>query len=248
MVDLHPVRLALLTHRYRFKLHLRSRYGPGGETITQQIPPLPPRRTVVQVFADFLRYLMECTVTYIQDTHPNGVELYDSLKGDTSFVLSHPNGWEGSEQSEMRRAAVLAGRVPDTPAGHARLSFVTEGEASLHFAIENNVLSTALKVRFSTFCNSMTLNFLKKGDGVIVVDAGGGTVDISTYRQSPTGDGTVLEEIAAPQCTILRFTDIFSVLKWVLGQAISKALSSSHSLLKHFFRVNPLTSQKGRYL
>ena len=79
---------------------------------------------------------------------------------------------------------------------------------------------------------------------MIVVDAGGGTVDISTYRQSPTGDGNVLEEIAAPQCKFLRIASVFSVLIRVFGQATSRARSLSHSLLKHFFRVNPLSSLK----
>jgi len=46
----------------------------------------------------------------------------------------------------MRKAAILANLVPDTKEGHARLSFVTEGEASLHFAIENGVLVDAMKV------------------------------------------------------------------------------------------------------
>lgn len=45
----------------------------------------------------------------------------------------------------MRKAAILANLVPDTKEGHARLSFVTEGEASLHFAIENGVLVDAMK-------------------------------------------------------------------------------------------------------
>jgi hypothetical protein len=41
---------------------------------------------------------------------------------------------------------VLAGLIDDTKSGHERLSFVTEGEASLHYAIENGVLVDAMKV------------------------------------------------------------------------------------------------------
>lgn len=62
-------------------------------------------------------------------------------------MLSHPNGWEGKEQSQMRQAAVKAKLVPDNAVGQSRISFVTEGEASLHFAIENGVLSQAMEVR-----------------------------------------------------------------------------------------------------
>ena len=129
----------------RFKLHLRSRVG-AGRTVGDELPPLPLNKTVVEVFGDFLKYLLECASSYIQDTHANGPDLWNSVKSDINFVLSHPNGWEGTQQSEMRRAAVLAGLVPDNPSGHSRLSFVTEGEASLHFSVENGLPTGAMKV------------------------------------------------------------------------------------------------------
>ena len=101
---------------------------------------------MVEVFGDFLKYLLECASSYIQDTHANGPDLWNSVKSDIDFVLSHPNGWEGTQQSEMRRAAVLAGLVPDNESGHSRLSFVTEGEASLHFSVENGLPDGVMKV------------------------------------------------------------------------------------------------------
>ncbi|KAH9485816.1 Heat shock 70 kDa protein 12B [Psilocybe cubensis] len=165
-----------------FKLHLRSKLG-AGKHMTDQIPPLPLNKTVVEVFADFLRYMLECASAYIQDTHANGPALWASVQGDIDFVLSHPNGWEGKEQTQMRQAAVLAGLIPDTAAGHARVSFVTEGEASLHFAIQNGVLSAAIK----------------NGEGIVIVDAGGGTVDVSSYSNGSSGISNSYEEIAPPQ-------------------------------------------------
>ena len=116
--------------------------------MNENVPPLPPNKTVVNVFADFLRYLLECASSYIQETHPSGVDLWKAHRDEIHFVLSHPNGWEGKEQSQMRQAAVEAGLIPDTHAGHERVSFVTEGEESLHFAVENGVLSQASEVRF----------------------------------------------------------------------------------------------------
>jgi hypothetical protein len=130
----------------RFKLHLRSKIG-AGRSAGDDVPPLPLNKTVTEVFGDFLRYLLECASSYIQDTHANGPDLWKSFKSDIDFVLSHPNGWEGTQQSEMRRAAVLAGLVPDNTSGHARLSFVTEGEASLHFCVHNGLPTGAMKVR-----------------------------------------------------------------------------------------------------
>ena len=101
---------------------------------------------MVEVFADFLGYLLECASSYIQDAHANGPELWSSVQSHIVFVLSHPNGWEGTQQNEMRRAAVLAGLVPDNASGHSRLSFVTEGEASLHFSVQNGLPTGAMKV------------------------------------------------------------------------------------------------------
>ena len=101
---------------------------------------------MVEVFADFLRYLLGCASSYIRDAHANGLDLWNSVKSDIDFVLSHPNGWEGTQQSEIRRAAVLAGLIPDNASGHSRLSFVTEGEASLHFSIQNGLPAGAMKV------------------------------------------------------------------------------------------------------
>lgn len=167
-----------------FKLHLRSKFGEG-RNIHSQIPPLPSNKSVVQVFADFLSYLQQCASSYIQDTHANGPDLWASVKDDIHYVLSHPNGWQGIEQSQMRRAAVLADLIPDTLTGHARVEFVTEGEASLHFVIQNGDLADTME----------------KGEVVVIVDAGGGTIDISTYKQSTTETKRrKFEEITAPQC------------------------------------------------
>jgi len=129
----------------RFKLHLRSQYGDG-RRIANEIPPLPLNKTVVEVFADFLKYMLFSTKEYIRTTHANGRELWESLEAEIDFVLSHPNGWEGTGQSQMRQAAVLGHLVPNTPEGHARITFVTEREASLHFAIQDGILGDAMEV------------------------------------------------------------------------------------------------------
>ena len=142
---------------------MRSKFGKG-KKLHPNVPPLPRNKTVVDVFADFLDYLFACAATYIKDTHPNGVTLWETHRNDIHFVLSHPNGWEGKEQSQMRQAALKAGLISDTPEGHGRISFVTEGEASLHFAIENGVLSQAMEVKklFSTYQQYFTTSFFKK--------------------------------------------------------------------------------------
>ena len=39
-----------------------------------------------------------------------------------------------------------AGLIPDNQDGHSHLSFVTEGEASLHFCIQSGLTNDAIKV------------------------------------------------------------------------------------------------------
>ena len=131
--------------KIRFKLHLRPNAQSSGY-VTNKIPPLPRGKSAIDVFADFLRYLHQCARTFIEETHANGVELWHTLKDRTEFVLTHPNGWEGAQQSMMRTAAVQAGLIPDNEDGHSHLSFVTEGEASLHFCIQSGLTNDAIKV------------------------------------------------------------------------------------------------------
>ncbi|KAH6910166.1 hypothetical protein BKA70DRAFT_1560798 [Coprinopsis sp. MPI-PUGE-AT-0042] len=162
-----------------FKLHMRPR-GQRSNILAPAIPPLPPNKTVVMVFADYLKYLHNCAKVYIQETHAGGASIWNTVAKDITYVLTHPNGWEGPQQAQMREAAIAANLIPDTAEGRARITFVTEGEASLHFCINNNLAPDALK----------------NGEGIIIVDAGGGTVDVSAYR----GDGAAFQETAIPQC------------------------------------------------
>lgn len=164
-----------------FKLHLRNNINER-PNIAEEIPPLPKGKSAVDALADILRYLFTCSSDYIQDTDVNGRELWLTLKDDIHFVLSHPNGWEGLQQDSLREAAVLAGLIPRDHSGYSRLSFVTEGEASLHFAVQNGLPS----------------GVIERQEGVVIVDAGGGTIDISAYQRHPQKES--YSEISVPQC------------------------------------------------
>ncbi|KAK0448953.1 uncharacterized protein EV420DRAFT_1566351 [Desarmillaria tabescens] len=164
-----------------FKLHLRSNldryYRSAISTQATDFPPLPPDKDAVSVFADFFKYLFECAKTYILETHPSATIFWSSVEDSIEFILSHPNNWEGRDQANMRRAALP---------GEERVHFVTEGEASLHFCIHHGLSS-----------------FITDQEAVIIIDAGGGTVDISTYTCVSAKDGTqahTFKEVAAPQC------------------------------------------------
>ena len=167
-----------------------------------RLGPLPRKKTAVHVFGDFLAYMYRCTRNFIIDTHGNGAALWNAVENDMQFVLSHPNGWEGAQQTKMRRAAVYGGLIPDTNEGKARIRFVTEGEASLHACVLNGLAADVLSVfpflAIDGLWNS-PLNQNPSEHGFLIADAGGGTVDISSYvirGISPL----VMEEIAPPDC------------------------------------------------
>ena len=64
---------------------------------------------------------------------------------------------------------------------------MTEGEASLHYAVYNG----------------LPKGVMGDGEGVVIVDAGGGTIDISSYSKNVRGAKNTFEEVAAPQCNYL---------------------------------------------
>jgi hypothetical protein len=198
---------SLTTHQYcpyRFKLRLRPqtmKLKMNG----MRLPPLPKGKTAVQVFGDYLRYLFKCTKDFIINTHAGGASLWRALEEDLQFVLSHPNGWEGAQQTKMRRAAVYGGLIPDTDAGKARIRFVTEGEASLHACVLNGLATEMLTVHPFNHTRRSTLMTVfqgQSGHGFLVADAGGGTLDISSYAVRGTNP-LVMEEIAPPDCLLL---------------------------------------------
>ncbi len=119
---------------YRFKLHLRPPHLAAEQGFNiKDIPALPPNKTVIDIFSDLLRYLYQSTKEHIRQRL--GSNMWESFHNNIDFVLGHPNGWEGKQQSEMRHAAISAGLVASESEAMKRISFVTEGEASLHFCL-----------------------------------------------------------------------------------------------------------------
>jgi hypothetical protein len=170
-----------------------------------RLGPLPKRKTAVHVFGDFLAYLYRCTRNFITDTHANGGILWNQVESDIQFVLSHPNGWEGAQQSKMRRAAIYGGLIPDTNEGKARIRFVTEGEASLHACVLNGLAADVLSVsvwiihRSRNTCSDSAFTQSPSKHGFLIADAGGGTLDISSYAIKGASP-LAIEEIAPPDC------------------------------------------------
>ena len=112
----------------------------------QMSTKLPKGKTIVDVFADFMRYLFDSTKALFESLEPNGELRWNSISDSIELVLTHPNGWGGPQQVHLRSAAVKAGIFPDTPTGHASIHFVTEGEASFNFCATETQAGKNLKV------------------------------------------------------------------------------------------------------
>ena len=107
---------------------------------------LPKGKTIIDVFADFMRYLFDSTKAFFKDSEPDGELRWNSASDNIELVLTHPNGWGGSEQTQLRTAAVRAGIVPDTPVGYSNVHFVTECEATFNFCATHTQAGRNLKV------------------------------------------------------------------------------------------------------
>jgi len=113
----------------------------------QMSTQLPKGKTIVDVFADFMRYLFDSTKELFISSDTNGELRWNSVSSEIELVLTHPNGWGSTQRTKQRTAAVQAGIVPDTEEGHSRVHFVTEGEASLNFCATHTQAGKDVKVR-----------------------------------------------------------------------------------------------------
>ena len=148
----------------------------------QMSPRLPRGKTIIDIFADFMRYLFDSTRALFKVSEPSGELRWGSISNNIELVLSHPNEWGGAERAQLRTAAVRAGIVPNTPVGHSRVNFVTEGEASFCFCATQTQAGRSLKVCRCSYPELVFLTRLQPGEQALIIDAGGGTIDISAYR------------------------------------------------------------------
>ena len=119
-------------------------------------------------------------------------------------LLTHPNGWEDAQQSQIHYAAVLAGLVPDTKDGQNRVQFMTECEARLHFCINNGLAADAKMV--SVFWHPWWRVHLMEWicyrlRRELSSSRLGGTVDLSTYYLSLSLSS--FQEITHPECVTI---------------------------------------------
>jgi len=123
------------------------------------LPPLPPGKTEIDVAADYLFKLRQAMRAQLQKTLG---EVFNREERNIRYFLTVPAIWNDAGKAATRQAAIQAGFLRDE--NDNRLTLITEPEAA------------------AMFCSKAGLLNLKVHDAVLIVDCGGGTVDLIAYE------------------------------------------------------------------
>lgn len=140
-----------------FKLQLML----SGNTYIDPInlPPLPPGKSEIDVAADYLFHMRQAMRNQLQKTLG---EVFNREERNIRYYLTVPAIWNDAGKAATRAAAIQAGFLRDE--NDNRLTLITEPEAA------------------AMFCSKTGLLNLKMHDAVLIVDCGGGTVDLIAYE------------------------------------------------------------------
>ncbi|KAJ2991945.1 hypothetical protein NUW58_g2336 [Xylaria curta] len=131
-------------------------------------------KTAVQLVGEYLGVLWEHVLEQIKNS--KGEAIINGMP--IQVILTVPAIWTDYARDRMREAAGLAGIFDYRVAGETTLLFVSEPEAAA----------------IATMPELENREDLRVGDSLVVVDAGGGTVDIISYKIN------VLEPLSVSEC------------------------------------------------
>ena len=108
---------------------------------------LPHDITLMQIYVDYLRYLLKHTKEYFGSSILQGKSEWSRHSPSMDVVIAHPKGWGVKEQDFLRKAAVTAGYATAENA-QSQIKFVSEAEASVHFYIYHSDIDSKMDVSF----------------------------------------------------------------------------------------------------
>jgi len=123
------------------------------------LPPLPPGKSEIDVAADYLYKLRQAMRNQLQKTLG---EVFTREERNIRYYLTVPAIWNDAGKAATRAAAIQAGFLRDE--NDPRLTLISEPEAAALFCAKTGLLN------------------LKVGDAILIVDCGGGTVDLIAYE------------------------------------------------------------------
>ncbi|KAK9234506.1 hypothetical protein V1525DRAFT_383293 [Lipomyces kononenkoae] len=152
-----------------FKLLLQGQYNNRYGDLTRDLR-LPPGKTAVDVAADYLSLIRMAMRMELQKALGS---IFIREEQNVKYFLTVPAIWDDAAKSATRQAAVQAGFIDSI--NDARLSLITEPEAAAIFCAKRGVLE------------------LKPNQSFLIVDCGGGTVDLIAYEVEDENPFTVRE-------------------------------------------------------
>lgn len=164
------------------KLHLHPPSMPTPPDL--HIPDLPDEITIEKVYGDFMHYLMENTRRFFESTTPNGAAIWSRGRQKAIIILTVPSTWGSRQREVLTNAAIHAGLFAERDAVDL-LHFVTQAEASLHFALLNR-----------------TAAWLEVDSPFALMDIDGSTVDAGVYDCTSTSP-TELREVFVSDCILV---------------------------------------------
>ncbi|KAH7098624.1 hypothetical protein BKA62DRAFT_773174 [Auriculariales sp. MPI-PUGE-AT-0066] len=170
----------LLVRYFKLLLH-----PPQSMSRCRHSPPMLPngRSDIVAVYSDFLGFTFSQATRFFKATRANGDGMWARLCDTFEIVFAIPNAWNETQENKMIRALLRAG-ILQPGANLERVTFVTEAEAAVHFALLNA---------------SGVADSMRPGSVFTVIDAGGSTVDTAIYRCDQLNP-LRLSEIAPSSC------------------------------------------------
>ncbi|TWU76875.1 hypothetical protein ED733_006409 [Metarhizium rileyi] len=158
----------------------RSKYITTAKSLLKKV-----NKHVTDVIADYLRLLWKHSLRSIERTIGENMVRLSAFK----VVVTLPAIWPLYAQIRMHKAILAAGLLDKRAAGESVLTFLPEPEAAA----------------YAIFHKMYQRPDMKRNDGFVVCDAGGGTVDIITYnisrlqplsfRESVPGDDEAFEHL-----------------------------------------------------
>jgi molecular chaperone DnaK (HSP70) len=115
---------------------------------------------VIDIIADYLKALFEKIKKDLFKVLKSTIDV-----SDIRWCLTIPAVWDDFEKDNMKKAALKAGLINDLNVSEEDFLFVLEPEGAAAYCIEE------MKI----------LDILEEDKKILVVDAGGGTVDLTSY-------------------------------------------------------------------
>ncbi|KAL0078429.1 hypothetical protein J3Q64DRAFT_1852069 [Phycomyces blakesleeanus] len=170
----------------------------------KDLPPLPQNMKPAQIIGDYLRRTFEHIRTQVPAKYFEG-----NSKFNYKIFIAAPTIWSKESKDIIREAAILGG-------------LFTKHDESEKLSIVDEAVAAALGVESA----SSELNLIH-GNIYMVCDAGGGTVDIATFKKDDSSGASGLKEVSPGISSTCGSTLLDTRFENLVREKVSRSLKYS---------------------